>query len=602
MKSRTRTESGSSSSTSLLDRMGATRSVDPSALFGSELFCVHPQEPQRTISSPFEVPFPEDRQQPYYYEEQISPEAPLGDDRLINNNSHLFCLPRTYSSHLHERSFRNSSNFDDSMSSHSEEDDSLEHQSAGPEDEFIGELKDVFLDDFDNDFDNDSGDGSSVLERGRPLLDNVYSLYRESRFSNLNDTRRGADELNSSEARFTGQMEKFELLKAEMTKAANRHADLKKEKQSTNFTDTEEEMRLQELKKKIESELRQDEKVEQVADMEDGDGDSSLEREKENDGHEVSVCAQEIRNDELGQGVEDSEKKNQETKYDADARALTSNVDLAHIPTDDVEVIHVDDGEWTDSDLSDSDGESDTGDCSSSDDSSSSSESEMHSTDGDWVAEALESMALMGVEEEEEEEEEHSDYGGEDEGVSLGSIDLPENTLSFDFREYRAGSNISLLEAIVSDVRALLLEPRSTGEGEDELAWHEDRDFPTLSQDYELETKHTSMTTVKTENTGCSSKATAESYREDSFLQDEGVIATHLFMILLPQIDAGDEVKLPEIKDIADDDTAGDVVDNDDIELLSEEVNLDKHEAILSRRKRLLLRIRRGCLLCSKHS
>jgi hypothetical protein len=216
----------------------------------------------------------------------------------------------------------------------------------------------------------------------------------------------------------------------------------------------------------------------------------------------------------------------------------------------------------------------------------------MHSKDGDWVAEALESMALMGGE---EEEEEHSDYG-EDDGVSLDSIDLPENSLSFDFREFRAGSNISLLEALVSDVRALLLEPLRTVEEEDELALYEDRDIPALTRDYELETKHMSMPTVNTESTGCSSMATAESYRDDSFLQDEGPIGKHLSMILLPQIDANDEVKPPEIEDIVDD-----VVDDDDIELLSEEVNLNKHEATLSRRKRLLRRIRRACLMCSQH-
>jgi hypothetical protein len=532
---------------------------------------------ERDISSPFEVPLELEQHQ------QQSPEA-FEDRRL--STTHLLCLPRTHSSHFQERAFRNShfedallhsSNFEDSMSSHPEE-DPLEHDSGL--EELIGELRtDIFVDDFD--------DGSCGVPESRPLLDNVYSLYRESRFSNTLNDSMGGGELSSSEERLKGQMEKFELLKAEMTKAANRQADMRKQKPSC-FNENEEERRLQELKKKIEIELRQDEHevIEQV-DWEEDDGDSSAEGVRDNDGCDEPGFAEEKRKDGQGQGIKDAEN-NEETREDA--HALANDVDLARIQTHDIEVIHVEDGEWTESDLSDS-GLSDSGDCASDYSISSSivSENEMHSENGDWLSGGfgLDTIALMN--------EEQSDYC-EDDGLSFDSFDLPENTVSFDFREFRAGSNISLLEAIVSDVRAFMTEPLAAEE-EDELEWQEGRDIKSLNRDYELETKHMSMTTANTESTGCSSKAVAESSLVDSFLHDEGTIATHLSMTLLPQIleaNGNDGWKPPEVEDVLDDD--------DDIELLSEEVNLDKHEATLSRRKRLLLRIRRGLLMCSQHS
>jgi hypothetical protein len=659
--------------------MGAAGVVggDPrsAALFdSSQLFCTSMMPRSHTsklhgVSSPCTVPLEDQQQQQQQQQQHQSPEtSSLFEDRL-GNTSHLFCLPRTHSSHVQELrgAFRNdsdfedallhiSSDFEDSMSIHDDsendddnDDDPLfnEHDDADDdsgleeeEEELIGELRtpDIFVDDyydFDDDYDDDHGSGGSsggVLENSRPtLLDNVYSLYRESRFSHLNETKLGGlagnELLSSSEARLKGQMEKFELLKAEMTKAANRHAadSMRKQVNAPCSTgDNEEEMRLQELKKKIEFELRQDEN--DMMDHVDSEDDSSSDGARDNDVQELPGCAEEKFMDEQGPGIHDEAVRNEETREDdAHLAALAKDVDLAHIQTDDVEVIHVDDGEdWADdSDLSSSDDSSlsaETGDdCASDDDSSSTSSSSSISenqllqsdvVDRDWISDGLESLKLMGGG---GEDDDQSDYCEDDgDGVSLNSfdhtIDLPENTLSFEFRDFPAASNISLLEALVSDIRALMIDPlRVAAEDEGELEWHERRDMiPSLTRDYELENnKHMSMTTVNTESTGCSSQATAEtSSPVDSFLHDEGPIVTPLFMILLPLIAVNHEAKPAEVIEdaINDDEDVIDNIDDDDIELLSEEVNLDKHEATLSRRKRLLLRLRRSCAMCSENS
>jgi hypothetical protein len=649
----------------------------------SQLFCdmLPRSHTSNLVSSPFTVPLEVQhyhRHQHHHHhhhcqQQQQSPETSSflkkEEDRL-NTTQRLFCLPRTHHSDVQERAFRNcdfedgnsdsedaldrdfedallhiSHDFEeeeeeDSMSS-SHDDDSEEDDSGLllEEEELIGELRtpDIFTDDgSDDDYaehvDYDDGSGGCALERRDPLLDNVYSLYRESRFSHLNETKLcggAATEVSSSEARLNGQMEKFELLKAEMTKAANRQAaeSMKKAKSkrttnSLNDDDNEKEMRLQQIKKKIEIELRQDEKDDVI----DDDGDSTTDEERYNDEHhEPAGCAEGNDMDEQGHDIDDDNASNNEkTRQDHAQHELAKDVDLARMQTDDVEVIHFSDNgdEWTDSDLSSSDSSAsaDTEGCASDNDddddsttSSSSSDSEnlvlLAEVDReDWVSDGLKSLKLMGN----DDDEEQSEYGEDGGGGSLNSsfdytIDLPENTLSFDFRgELPAGSNISLLEALVSDVKSLMIERlNSAAQEEDELDdWQEGRrGFSPLTRGYELETKHMSMTTINTESTGCSSQATAETSSPVYFLHDEGTVhVTPLSMILLPPLIAvNDDVKPPEVVENVINDVEDDF-DDDDIELLSEEVNLDKHEATLSRRKRLLLRFRRTCLMCSENS